>query len=162
MYSPLPHHPSSVIRFFRWIWKFWLAKQVHESFRNMTKLLQKESILETKFRKLLVFSLSLKEACLECRRIDFQRRETRGGDLLCPFFALTLGKKGPDSVYFWVKYSIQNVVLGVPWILRLHNFPCGAFCLVFLTKFLMKCPNSAKPPPPWKISGCAPVPSDDV
>ena len=29
--------------------------------------------------------------------------------------------------------------------------------IVFLTKFLSKCPNSTKPLLPWKISGCAPV-----
>ena len=45
-------------------------------------------------------------------------RGERGGGLPCLFLkieksALILGKKGPDSVYFWVKYSIQNVVLRV-------------------------------------------------
>ena len=42
-----------------------------------------------------------------------------GGRPPLPFFkivksALIWGKKARDSVYFWVEYSIQNVVLRVP------------------------------------------------
>ena len=44
--------------------------------------------------------------------------EGRGGALPCLFLkiaksALILGKKGPDIVVLWVKFSIENVVLRV-------------------------------------------------
>ena len=39
----------------------------------------------------------------------------------CPDF----GKKGPDCVHLWVKFSIQNVALGVFFCLRgLYVFLC--------------------------------------
>ena len=63
----------------------------------------------------------------------------------CPDF----GKKCPDYVLPWVKFSIQNVVLNPKF------FTTGSFFLLFLTKCLSKCPNSMKPPLPWKIFGCA-------
>ena len=71
--------------------------------------------------------------------------------------ALILGKKGPDSVHFWVKYSIQNIVVRVSRRKNSKIYPVGPFFLVFLTKFLSKCTNCAKPSLPWKISGYAPV-----
>ena len=63
--------------------------------------------------------------------------------------------KNRDCVHLWVKFCIQNIVLGVS---RRKNsnifpaelfiptyFPAELFILVFLTKFLSKCPNSSKP-----------------
>ena len=55
-----------------------------------------------------------------------------GGRLSCPFLkieksVLILGKKGPDSVYVWVKYSIQNVVLRVSRRKDSKMFPAGSF-----------------------------------
>ena len=67
------------------------------------------------------------------------------------------GKKGPDCVHLWVKFSIQNVVLKVSRRKKSQIFPCGSFFLLFLTKCLSKCPSFTKPPLPWKFFGCAPA-----
>ena len=48
----------------------------------------------------------------------------------CPDF----GKKGPDCVYLWVKFSIQNIVLRVSRQKNSEKFPCGAS---FLTECLL-------------------------
>ena len=66
------------------------------------------------------------------------------------------GTKGPNCVHSWVESSIQNLVLRVSRRKSSKIFPCGAFFCVF-DEGLSKCPNSTKPPLPWKISGCAPV-----
>ena len=98
--------------------------------------------------------------------VEMHRHATKGGcgggevgSPLLPFLkieksALIFWKKAPDSFHFWIKYSIENVVLRVSWRKNSKIFPVGPF-FVFLTNFLSKCPNIAKPPLPWKISGCA-------
>ena len=53
--------------------------------------------------------------------------------------------------HFCVKFSIQNVVLRVYRRKNSKILPCGAFLSVFLTKCLLKCPNSLKPPCPEKF-----------
>ena len=58
------------------------------------------------------------------------------------------GKEGPDCIHYYVKFSIQNVVLTVSRRKNSENFPCGAFFSCALTKRLSKCPNSTKPPLP--------------
>ena len=50
------------------------------------------------------------------------------------------GKKGLHCDYLWVKFSIENEFV---YLL--------SFLLVFLTKWLSKCPSSTKPPLPWKL-----------
>ena len=65
--------------------------------------------------------------------------EVKGGGLSCPFLkiekcGLILKKKGPDSVYLWVKFSIQNLVLRVSRRKNSKCFPCWVFCSCFLTK----------------------------
>ena len=52
------------------------------------------------------------------------------------------GKKGPDCIHVWVKFSIQNKNLRVS---RTKNSKIFDFFLVLLTKCLSKCP---KPPSP--------------
>ena len=64
---------------------------------------------------------------------------------------LVWGKKGPDCVHLWVKFSIQDVVLVVCRRENSKMFPCGAFFLVLLTKYLSKCPSSIKTPCPEKL-----------
>ena len=59
--------------------------------------------------------------------------------------ALILGKKGPDCVHFWVKFSIQNVILRISKRKKSKMFLCF---FVFLTKCLLKYPSSTKPPLP--------------
>ena len=47
----------------------------------------------------------------------------------------TFGKKGPDC--YWVKFSIQNIVLRVSRRKNLEMFPCGAsFSCVFGGMFI--------------------------
>ena len=70
---------------------------------------------------------------------------------------LISGKKGPDSVHLWVKYSIENEVLKMSRRTNSKIFPAVPFFLVFLTKFLSQCSYSAKTPLPWKVSSCVPV-----
>ena len=59
-----------------------------------------------------------------------------------------------DSVYLWVKF--KNVVLRVSRRKKSKLFPVRPFFILFLTKFLSKCPDPAKPPLPWNVSDCAP------
>ena len=79
-----------------------------------------------------------------------RRATSRGGrGLPCPFL-----KKVP---WFWEKKVLIVSIFGLNILSkRLQNFPCRTFFLVFLTKFLLKSPNSVKLPLPWKISGYAP------
>ena len=65
-------------------------------------------------------------------------------------------KKCPDCVHPWVNFFIQNVGLRVSRRKNLKLFHAGRFFLLFLTKYLLKCPNSMKPPLHWNVSGCAP------
>ena len=60
-------------------------------------------------------------------------------------------KKDPDSVQFWVKFSIRNVVLRVSRGKNSKLFSCRVFFSSILTKCLSKCPNSTKLPLSWKI-----------
>ena len=100
--------------------------------------------------------LLLQGVLLLCFYVQYCRRATRGeegGGLPCPFLKIekkcpAFGKKGPNCVHPWVESSIQNVVLRVSRGKSAKTFPCGAFFLVFLTKSLSKCLNSAKPPLP--------------
>ena len=97
----------------------------------------------------------------------YYRRATRGGwrrggGLHCSFLKIEkkcpdFGKKGPYCVHPWVEYAIQNIVLRVSRRKSSKMFPWGVFFLVYLTKSLLTCPNSIKPPLPWKISSCAPA-----
>ena len=96
------------------------------------------------------------------------RRETRGrgggeeGRPPLPFFenrkkCLNFWKKRhyqTDSVYLWVKF--KNVVLRVSRRKKSKLFPARPFFILFLTNFLSKCPDPAKPPVPWNVSDCAP------
>ena len=71
--------------------------------------------------------------------------EGSGRGLPCPFLKIKkkyfdFGKKVPDCVHLWVKFSIQNVV-GEK---SLRCFPAGPFLIVFLAKFLLNCPSSTK------------------
>ena len=66
------------------------------------------------------------------------------------------GKKGPDCFHLWVQFPVQNVVF---WVFRRKtskSLPARRFFLVFLTKYLLKCPSSKKPPP-LKNSGGVPA-----
>ena len=54
------------------------------------------------------------------------------------------------SIFGWVKFSIQNVVLTISRRKRAF-FPAGPFFRVFLTKWLLKCLNSIKPPLPCRF-----------
>ena len=100
----------------------------------------------------------------------YYRRATRGGgggeEASTALFwkskksALILEKKGPYCVHPWVEYAIQNIVLRVSRRKSSKMFPWGVFFLVYLTKSLLTCPNSIKPPLPWKISSCAPAKKD--
>ena len=65
----------------------------------------------------------------------------------CPDF----GKKRPDCVHPWVTFSIQNIVLVASRRKNSKIFPCESFFLVFLTKCLLKCHSSTKPPSALKI-----------
>ena len=59
------------------------------------------------------------------------------------------GKKGPDCVHLWVKFSIQNVVLRVPRRkISKKCFLVGPLFLVFFMKCLSKCPSFTNLPPP--------------
>ena len=60
-------------------------------------------------------------------------------------------KKDPDSVQFWVKFSIRNVVLRVSRGKNSKRFSYRVFFSCILTKCLSKCPNSTKLPLSWKI-----------
>ena len=66
-------------------------------------------------------------------------------------------KNGPGCVHFWVKFSVQNVVLRVSTRKNTKIFLCRVFFPDFLTKWLSKCPNFMKTNLPWKISGCVPA-----
>ena len=66
------------------------------------------------------------------------------------------GKKGPDCVHPWGKFTIQNVVLRVSRRKNSEIFPVGPFFLKFLTTCLSKSPNFTKPPLHWIISGWVP------
>ena len=81
---------------------------------------------------------------------------TRGerGGLPCPFWKLKNVSwfwKGPHCVHLWVKFSIQNVALGVSWRKDPKCFPGASFSCV-LMKCLSKCPISTNSthPLPWK------------
>ena len=52
------------------------------------------------------------------------------------------GKKDPDCAHLCVKLSIQNVVLRVSRRKKSKKCPCRPLVLVFLTKYLSKCPIS--------------------
>ena len=67
------------------------------------------------------------------------------------------GKKDPDCVHLWVKFSIQNVVLRVSGRKNSKIFSWGDFFPCILTKCLSKYSPSTKPPLPlpWRISGSA-------
>ena len=67
------------------------------------------------------------------------------------------GKKDPNCVHLWVESIIQNVVLRLSSRKGFKLVSCRAFFLALLTRSLSKCPNSAKPPLPIKMSGCAPA-----
>ena len=91
-------------------------------------------------------------------------RGERGG-LPSPFFenrkkCPDFWKKGPDCVYLWVKFSIQNVVLRVSRRKNSKMFPCGASFSGVFDEIFIEVPKFHKSPPPlpWKISGCAPAP----
>ena len=90
-------------------------------------------------------------------RPPFRRATRGGGGSPPPFFknhkkSPDFGKKGPDSVHPWVEISIQNVVLILSRRKNSKIFPMrGFFLLKFLTKCLSKCPNTPKPPLPWKV-----------
>ena len=58
------------------------------------------------------------------------------------------GEKRSHCVHYWLKFSIQNVVLRVSKRKTLKCFPAGPFFLVFLTKYLWKCLSSTKLPLP--------------
>ena len=50
------------------------------------------------------------------------------------------GKEGPDFVYAWVKFSIQNVVLTVSTRKNSKMFSCGAsFSCIFDEMFIEAC-----------------------
>ena len=51
-----------------------------------------------------------------------------------------LEKKGPDGVHLWVKFSIQNGVLGVSWRKNSKMFPCGASFSYVFNKMLIEVP----------------------
>ena len=67
-------------------------------------------------------------------------------------------EKSPDCVHFWIKFSIQNVVLRTSWRMIYKMFLCRViFSCFFFMKCLLKRPNSIKPPLPWKSSCYAPA-----
>ena len=89
----------------------------------------------------------LKQTCSSTSRVDFFRRRTtrrKTSSALLLFF----------GVHFWVKFSIQNVVLGASRRKNLKTFFSVKPFFVFLTKCLSTCPNTTKPSLSWKISGC--------
>ena len=95
------------------------------------------------------------------KRLVFKRATAGGGRPPLTIYNnwkkyLDFWKKCPDYVLPWVNFSIQNVVLRVSMKKTPKFYPMGSFFLLFLTKCLSKCPNSMKPPLPWKYSGCAP------
>ena len=63
--------------------------------------------------------------------------------------ALILETNGSDRIHLWIEFSIQNVVLRVS--------RQKLYFVVFLTKCLLKCPNSTKPLLSWKIFGCTAI-----
>ena len=104
--------------------------------REREKLLQEKSTC-------LISGAQLGEGGLPCLFENLKK---------CPDF----GKKGPDCLHLWLKFSIQNVALRVLRKKIIQNFSLQGFLFLFLTKCLSKSPNSTKPPMPYKISGCAP------
>ena len=118
--------------------------------------------LSVLYKLLLIIFTILTSSNLQNLILDI-RHATQGrvgGGLPCRFskieeIALILEKKSHDCVHLWVKFSIENIVLRVSRRKNSKIFPCGAF-FVLLMKCLSKCPNSAKPLLPWKVSGCAP------
>ena len=118
--------------------------------------------LSVLYKLLLIIFTILTSSNLQNLILDIRHATRRrvGGGLPCRFskieeIALILEKKSHDCVHLWVKFSIENIVLRVSRRKNSKIFPCGAF-FVLLMKCLSKCPNSAKPLLPWKVSGCAP------
>ena len=50
------------------------------------------------------------------------------------------GKKGPDSVHLWVKFSIQNIFLRASRRKNFKMFPCGALFPCVFDKMFIKVP----------------------
>ena len=59
------------------------------------------------------------------------------------------GKKDPDSIHLWVKFSIRNVVSKVSRGNTPKIFPAGPFFLVYVMKCLLTCLI-----PRWDQQGC--------
>ena len=98
------------------------------------------------FRDFHAYSVTLTGAYLgegeEASTALFKNRKT------CPDF----WNEGHDCSHIWVKFFIQNVVLRLSKREKPKMFPCGASFLVFLMKFVSKCPRSTNlPPPPEKF-----------
>ena len=70
---------------------------------------------------------------------------------------LILEKKAPDCVHLWVKFLFKMWFWEYLGERTSICFPAGLFFLVFLQKFLFKCPSSTKVPLPWKIPGYMPA-----
>ena len=69
-------------------------------------------------------------------------------------------KKDPDSIHHWVKFSIQNIYLGVSRRKNSHDFSMWDLFLVFLTKYLsnaqvLQTSNLSPHPNALKNPGCA-------
>ena len=60
-------------------------------------------------------------------------------------------QKSPDCVLFWIKFFIQNVVLGVSRRKNFKMFPCGVSFSCAFVEILSKCPTTTihLPPPPF-------------
>ena len=54
--------------------------------------------------------------------------------------ALVLGKKSRGCVHLWVKFCIQNIVLGVSRRKNSKIFPCGAFYSCVFNKMFIEVP----------------------
>ena len=67
------------------------------------------------------------------------------------------GKKGPNCAYYWVKFSIHNVILRVSRRKNSKLFRCRASFSCILTKCLLKRPSSTTSPLPRKVPDCAPA-----
>ena len=121
--------------------------------RNILPQKTEDSFLMSLFLSLLFFS-SYERFCSTCA--------IRSGEEASPNFfenqkkCLVFGKKGPDCLHPWLKFSIQNVVLRLSRRKNSKMFPREAFFLLFLTKCLSKFPNSTKTPLHQNISVCVP------